>query len=125
MSAETSRRRGAPPSSNRRRPGLGDLGEDALAEHVSGSREREGDVRVQALQLLGRLRAADPESSDAPPSDPRSAPASSRRTRRCSSVARASDSASSSSSATARLQRSTPPAASIRAIAATRCGHVR
>ena len=34
---------------------------DPLAEHVPGLREREGDVRVQALEPLGPGRATDPE----------------------------------------------------------------
>src|ERR687898_342159 len=43
------------------RPRLGNLGEHALAERVAGSGERVGDVRVQALQLVWRARASDPE----------------------------------------------------------------
>ena len=42
------------------RPQLGNLAENALAERISGPRERIGGVRVEALELSRRPRAADP-----------------------------------------------------------------
>ena len=57
---------------------------------------------------------------DAPPTPP----GSSGRSARCSACARARLRASAGDSTAARVHRSTPPAASSRAIRATRCGHV-
>src|SRR3954466_15638571 len=59
-------------------------------------------------------------SRDAPPIPT----GNSGRSRRCSAVARFTLDASSGSERARSLQRSTPPAASRREIAATRCGHV-
>src|SRR5262249_20694488 len=42
-----------------RRPRVDELVENALAELVSGTRERECHVGMEALQMLGRSRAAD------------------------------------------------------------------
>ena len=115
-----SRRRECVRAAARRRPGLHDLFEDPLAERVARTSERERDMSVQALEMPRERDPPMPKSSEAPSSEPRWPPASSRRSRRCSSVARSSDAASVASSATARLHRSTPPAASSRATAATR-----
>ena len=49
-----------------RRPGRVDLGEDALAEKISGSRERVGDVGVEALEASPSARAADAELERGP-----------------------------------------------------------
>src|SRR5262249_8205198 len=39
------------------RPERLELRDDALAERVAGAREREGDVRGQALEVLGAVRS--------------------------------------------------------------------
>src|SRR4051794_15950341 len=44
-----------------RRPERGELGQDPVAELVTGTRKREGGVRVQALQTAATRRAADPD----------------------------------------------------------------
>ena len=82
---------------------------DALAEQVAGPREREGDVRVQALEPRGFAAPPMPSSSDAPPSRP-SGRRRARADARCSSVARSRLSRELGLVARARsLQRSTPP----------------
>src|SRR6186997_1782187 len=48
------------------RPGIDDLLENPLPELVAGVREREGDVRMQALEMLRRMRSADPEFEGGP-----------------------------------------------------------
>ena len=56
------------------RPQLGNLAENALAERVSGARERIGGVRVEALELRRRPRAADPVVERCPTVHPTRSP---------------------------------------------------
>ena len=108
------------------RPERLDLREDPLAELVAGTGEGEGDVRMEALEAAAAPRAADAVL------ERRAAVAAGRRRRRaasrssrCASSPAARLAASAGSVRVAALQRSTPPAASSRDTAATRCRQVR
>ena len=102
-----------------------DLREDALAELVAGTREREGDVRMEALEAPTPARAADAVvergaavvagrvTGELPPQPPLLVVAGGEARGERGLVR------------VAALQRSTPPAASSRDTAATRCRHVR
>jgi hypothetical protein len=91
-------------------PESGQLGEDAVTELVAGPRESERGMGVQALEAPGACRAADAGVQLGPE-------AALLRVRVVEAPSTASPSA-------ARVQRSTPPPASSREIAATRNGQV-